>query len=69
MRLLIFPLTFIWALIRINPAKTIMIGVALWMFSYAGTIPDTKHEIKFFHQFELKLAATFQLLQGLKFHL
>ena len=54
MRLLIFPLTFIWALIRINPAKTIMIGVALWMFSYAGTIPDTKHEIKFFHQFELR---------------
>lgn len=54
MRLIIFPFALAWALIRTNPGKCIMIGAALWMLSYAGNIPDIKHERKFFHQFELR---------------
>ena len=54
MRLIIFPFAFAWALIKENPGKCIMAAAALWMLSYAGTIPDNTYERKFFHHFELR---------------
>lgn len=54
MRLIIFPFALAWALIKENPGKCIMAAAAIWMLSYAGTIPDIKNERKFFHHFELR---------------
>lgn len=54
MRAIIFPLAFLRELIKENPAKCIIAAIAIWMFAYAGSLPDTKHSVEFYHQLELR---------------
>ena len=54
MRAIIFPLALLRELIKENPAKCIIATIAIWMFAYAGSLPDTKHSVEFYHQLELR---------------
>lgn len=54
MRLLIFPPTFVWEFLKLNPVKSIVLALGIVFYSYAGELKSIRHEITFFHQLELR---------------